>query len=48
LLAGASYIGFGVFNKWLLNWIVGPLWLVAWVWAVPALLDRFRGARGHR
>ena len=48
VLAGASYIGFGVFNKWLLNWIVGPLWLVAWVWAVPALLDRFRGARGHR
>lgn len=47
-LAGLSYIAFGVFNKWLLNWVVGPLWLVAWVWAVPAMIDRLRGSGARR
>ena len=42
LLAATSYVALGVFNKFLLNWIIGPIWLVAWIWAVPALLDRFR------
>ena len=35
--AAISYIGFSVYNKWLLDWIVGPVWLVAWVWGIPAL-----------
>lgn len=47
LLAGVSYVGFGMFHKWLLNWIIGPIWLVAWVWAVPVIVDRVRSARGR-
>jgi hypothetical protein len=35
--AAISYIGLSIYNKWLLDWIVGPLWLVAWVWGLPAL-----------
>ena len=41
-VAGASYIALSIFHKWLLNWFVGPVWLVAFVWAGPALLDRVR------
>ena len=40
-LAGVTYIGFGMFHKFLLNWIIGPVWLVAWIWLVPAA-DRGR------
>lgn len=47
VLAGASYIGFGLFHKWLLNWVIGPLWLVAWIWFVPAGIDRLRGRGGR-
>lgn len=45
LLAGASYVALGVFHKFLLNWIIGPIWLVAWIWAVPALVERLRQGR---
>ena len=37
LAAAVSYIGLSIYWKWLLDWIVGPAWLVAWVWGVPAL-----------
>jgi hypothetical protein len=37
--AGVTYIGFSIYNKWLLDWIVGPAWLVAWVWGLPALFN---------
>ena len=40
-LAGVTYVGFGMFHKFLLNWIIGPVWLVAWIWLVPAV-DRRR------
>ena len=40
--AAVSYIGLGIYHKWLLNWIVGPLWLVAIVAIGPAILDRVR------
>jgi uncharacterized membrane-anchored protein len=40
VLAAASYIGLGIFHKFLLNWVIGPLWLVAWIWAAPAIVDR--------
>ncbi len=43
VLAGTSYVALGVFHKFLLNWIIGPIWLVAWIWAVPVLVDRVRG-----
>lgn len=42
LVAGTTYVVLGMFHKFLLNWIIGPIWLVAWVWAVPAVIDRFR------
>lgn len=45
VLAGTSYVAFGIFHKFLLNWIVGPIWLVAWIWAVPAIIERIRRAR---
>jgi len=40
--AAVTYIGFGLYNKWLLDWIIGPLWLLAWMQVVPALGRRFR------
>lgn len=40
VLAGVTYIGLGIFHKFLLNWVIGPVWLVVWVWAAPALVDR--------
>jgi hypothetical protein len=40
--AAATYIGFGMFHKWLLNWIVGPLWVVAFVVLVPATIEAVR------
>jgi hypothetical protein len=42
LLAGVTYIGFGMFHKFLLNWIIGPVWLVTWVWFVPAVIEAVR------
>ena len=45
VLAGVTYVGFGMFHKFLLNWIIGPVWLVAWVWAVPAAIERVRRTR---
>lgn len=47
VLAGATYVGLGIFHKFLLNWVIGPVWLVAWVWAVPALVERIRRGRGR-
>ena len=45
VIAGVSYVVLGVFNKWLLNWIIGPAWLVAWIWVAPTLIDRVRTGR---
>jgi hypothetical protein len=41
--AAISYIGLSMYHKWLLDWIVGPLWLVAWVWGLPAIVRLVRG-----
>lgn len=35
--AAVSYIWMSVYHLWLLDWIVGPAWCVAWVWGFPAL-----------
>ena len=43
--AAVSYIALSVFHKWLLNWIIGPAWLVAFVTIGPALTDRLQGRR---
>jgi hypothetical protein len=40
--AAISYVSLSIYNKWLLDWIVGPLWLVAWVWGLPALVKLVR------
>jgi hypothetical protein len=40
--AAVTYISLSIYNKWLLDWIVGPFWLVAWVWGLPALVKLVR------
>ena len=42
VLAGVTYVVLGMYQKFLLNWIIGPIWLVAWIWGAPALIDRVR------
>jgi hypothetical protein len=42
ILAGVTYVGLGMFHKFLLNWIIGPLWLVAVVWLVPMAVEGVR------
>lgn len=42
VVAAASYVGASLFHKFLLNWIIGPLWLVLVVWLGPTLTGRFR------
>jgi hypothetical protein len=46
-LAGVTYLAASVVEKGLLNWVIGPVWLVAVVWFGPLLADRLRG-RGRR
>lgn len=38
--AAVSYIVLGIWHKWLLNWFVGPAWLIAFVVIGPWLTDR--------
>src|SRR4051812_13903836 len=50
--AAVTYIALSIYNKWLLDWIIGPFWLVAWVWGLPALVklvrrQLIRPRRGH-
>ena len=45
LVATVSYVGVGMFHKGLLNWLVGPLWLVAVVTLGPLVADRLRHRR---
>jgi hypothetical protein len=43
-LAGITYVAASIWvSKALLNWIVGPAWLLAWCWGVPALGRALRG-----
>jgi hypothetical protein len=42
LAAGITYVLASIWHKFLLNWIVGPLWLVTFVVVGPALWDRVR------
>jgi hypothetical protein len=48
--AAVTYVSLAIYNKWLLNWVLGPLWLIAWVWGLPALwnLVRRRPVRPQR
>ena len=40
VVAGITYVIVGMFNKWMLNWVLGPIWLIVWVWIVPGIADR--------
>ena len=46
LAAGISYIILGIWHKWLLNWFVGPVWLVVIVVVGPWITDRVRRRSG--
>lgn len=41
-IAAISYVAVGLAEKGLLNWVAGPLWLVAVVVIGPAVVDRVR------
>jgi hypothetical protein len=41
-VAVVTYITAAIFEKGLLNWLVGPLWLVAVVTLGPVVVDRLR------
>ena len=48
-IAFVTYVGVSIFEKGLLNWIVGPLWLVGVVVYGPRATDRVRDRlRGRR
>jgi hypothetical protein len=47
-LAAVTYIAASIVQKSLLNWFVGPLWLVVFVWLGPLLTDRVRHRRRSR
>ena len=44
-IAFVTYVAASIFEKGLLNWIVGPLWLVGVVVYGPRAFDRVRGRR---
>ena len=45
LVAGVTYVGASLFQKGLLNWLIGPVWLVAVVTLGPLAADRLRRRR---
>ena len=47
VFAAVTYIVASIWHKWLLNWLIGPIWLITIVVVGPWLLDRARGLR-HR
>lgn len=44
-VAAVTYLPAAVAEKGLLNWVIGPAWLVGVVVAGPALVDRLRRRR---
>ena len=43
-IAALIYIALGVWLKdVVLNWVVGPLYIIAWMWIVPPIVKRVRG-----
>jgi hypothetical protein len=45
LFAGATYVTLGIWHKWILNWLMGPIWLVGIVVVGPWLVDLVRVGR---
>jgi hypothetical protein len=48
VVAFVSYVVLSIFHKWLLNWVIGPLWLVAIVWFGPMVVDGARAVLAGR
>jgi hypothetical protein len=46
--AAVTYVAASIVEKSLLNWFVGPLWLIAVVWFGPLLVDVVRGGSRGR
>ena len=42
-VSAVVYIALAVNVHLLLNWIIGPLWPVAWVWVAPSVVRRVTG-----
>ncbi len=42
VVAAVSYILAGIWNKWLLNWLLGPIWLVAVICLGPPIASGIR------
>jgi len=49
VFAAVTYIVASIWHKWLLNWLIGPIWLIGFVVIGPWLVDRTREwlGRGH-
>lgn len=47
LLAAVTYIGVATWHKFILNWIMGPAWLVTFVVVGPLAWDRLRRRVGR-
>lgn len=47
-VAAVTYILAGMWQKFLLNWIIGPAWLVAVVCIGPVVADRVARSRDRR
>ena len=47
-VAAVTYIAASLWQKSLLNWLIGPAWLVVVVAGGPVVLGRIRGGRADR
>jgi hypothetical protein len=45
VVAAVSYVTLGIWHKWLLNWFVGPIWLVGIICIGPAITQRLSRRR---
>jgi len=43
VVSAVVYVVLAINVHLLLNWIIGPLWPVAWVWFAPPLVRRVTG-----
>jgi len=47
-IAAITYVACAIPAKWLLNWIIGPLWLLAFAWGLPRGWELVRAMRARR
>jgi hypothetical protein len=46
-IAFVTYVSSAIWHKWLLTWILGPVWLVATVWFGPIAWDTLKRLTGR-